>query len=87
MSTVDLLGIADFHRLAQTHQRIHGRDELVSHVTLVADIEQRFHDRSVVDFLPVVQFTAIFPTPKMMKRTHGHLRRDPFFLMQTVSTT
>src|SRR5262245_30376433 len=50
--------VAEHHRLLQPRQRVAGRDELLADVALVADLDERFHDRLVGDLLLVVELAA-----------------------------
>src|ERR1041384_1809444 len=48
------LNIAKFYSLAQRLHLVAERDEFLADVTLVLNLEQRAHDRRVVEFLCVV---------------------------------
>src|SRR5688500_1507853 len=52
------LNVAERDRLPQAGQRIAGRDELLTDIPRVPDVEQRAHDGRVLELLGVVQLAA-----------------------------
>src|SRR5262249_57262615 len=47
--------VAEGHGLPQSVERVAGGDELLADMALVADLDERLHDRPVVDLLLVVE--------------------------------
>src|SRR5579871_2931122 len=69
--------VAKFHRFAQPRVRIARGNEFLSNETFVADLQQLSHDRRVIDFLGIVQFTSTWISGRVNVSYHVLAFFDP----------